>query len=72
MVDQDAVHIALLRLARKMLLGHPPPRYTQMCDFPEGSMVVAPGVAIALVVLGFNLPGDGLRDLLDPRSRHRT
>jgi peptide/nickel transport system permease protein len=28
-------------------------------------------VAIALVVLGFNLLGDGLRDLLDPRLRHR-
>lgn len=26
-----------------------------------------PGVAIALVVLGFNLLGDGLRDVLDPR-----
>jgi peptide/nickel transport system permease protein len=28
---------------------------------------VAPGAAIALVVLGFNLLGDGLRDWLDPR-----
>jgi peptide/nickel transport system permease protein len=30
---------------------------------------VFPGVAIALIVLGFNLLGDGLRDLLDPRLR---
>jgi peptide/nickel transport system permease protein len=30
-----------------------------------------PGVAIMLSVLGFNLLGDGLRDLLDPRSRQR-
>lgn len=30
-------------------------------------IVVFPGVAIALLVLGFNLLGDGLRDLLDPR-----
>jgi peptide/nickel transport system permease protein len=30
---------------------------------------VAPGAAIALIVLGFNLLGDGLRDLLDPRLR---
>jgi peptide/nickel transport system permease protein len=30
---------------------------------------VAPGVAIALVVLSFNLVGDGLRDALDPRLR---
>ena len=29
---------------------------------------VFPGAAIALAVLGFNLLGDGLRDLLDPRS----
>ena len=28
---------------------------------------VFPGGAIALAVLGFNLLGDGLRDLLDPR-----
>ncbi len=30
---------------------------------------VFPGVAIMLTVLGFNLLGDGLRDLLDPRLR---
>jgi ABC-type dipeptide/oligopeptide/nickel transport system permease subunit len=30
---------------------------------------VAPGLAIALVVLSFNLVGDGLRDALDPRLR---
>ena len=29
---------------------------------------VAPGVAIFLVVLGFNLLGDGVRDALDPRQ----
>jgi peptide/nickel transport system permease protein len=28
-----------------------------------------PGLAIYLTVLGFNLFGDGLRDILDPRSR---
>ncbi|HEU4401710.1 MAG TPA: ABC transporter permease [Candidatus Polarisedimenticolia bacterium] len=28
---------------------------------------VAPGLAILMVVLGFNLLGDGVRDLLDPR-----
>ncbi len=28
-----------------------------------------PGLAIFLTVLGFNLLGDGLRDILDPRSR---
>lgn len=30
---------------------------------------IFPGIAIALVVLGFNLLGDGLRDALDPRLR---
>ncbi|MEM6678622.1 MAG: ABC transporter permease [Pseudomonadota bacterium] len=29
----------------------------------------APGLAIFLVVMGFNLLGDGLRDILDPRMR---
>lgn len=28
-----------------------------------------PGMAIAIVVLGFNLLGDGIRDMLDPRLR---
>lgn len=32
-------------------------------------MVVAPGLAIMVTVLGFNLFGDGLRDALDPRTR---
>ncbi|HYM91056.1 MAG TPA: ABC transporter permease [bacterium] len=32
-------------------------------------IAILPGVAIALTVLGFNLLGDGLRDLLDPRIR---
>lgn len=33
------------------------------------AMAIAPGVAIAVTVLGFNLFGDGLRDALDPRLR---
>lgn len=32
-------------------------------------MTLFPGIAIMLVVLGFNLLGDGLRDALDPRSK---
>lgn len=32
-------------------------------------LVAVPGVAIGLVVLGFNLVGDGLRDSMDPRIR---
>lgn len=32
-------------------------------------LAVAPGLAIVTTVLGLNLLGDGLRDLLDPRTR---
>jgi len=32
----------------------------------------APGLAIFLVVMGFNLFGDGLRDILDPRTRRSS
>jgi peptide/nickel transport system permease protein len=39
--------------------------------FAEWWLVAVPGVAIMLTVLGFNLLGDGLRDVLDPRLRHR-
>jgi peptide/nickel transport system permease protein len=28
-----------------------------------------PGLAITLLILGFNIMGDGLRDLLDPTRR---
>ncbi len=34
-------------------------------------LMVFPGLAIMLGVLGFNLLGDGLRDVLDPRTMHR-
>lgn len=33
-------------------------------------VLAAPAVAIVLMVMGFNLVGDGLRDALDPTSRH--
>ncbi|WP_229704035.1 nickel transporter permease [Caldalkalibacillus thermarum] len=32
--------------------------------------VLAPGLSIMLLVLGFNLIGDGLRDALDPKLKH--
>jgi peptide/nickel transport system permease protein len=36
-------------------------------------LMIYPGIAISLAVLGLNLLGDGLRDLLDPRlSRRRS
>lgn len=37
----------------------------------EWWLPVFPGLAISLTVIGFNLLGDGLRDLLDPRSASR-
>ena len=32
-------------------------------------ILLAPAIAVALVVLSFNFLGDGLRDALDPRLR---
>ncbi len=32
--------------------------------------LIYPGVSIMLVVLGFNLIGDGLRDALDPKMKN--
>ncbi|MDB5638448.1 MAG: peptide/nickel transporter permease [Bradyrhizobium sp.] len=37
----------------------------------EWWLSIFPGIAISLTVIGFNLLGDGLRDLLDPRSASR-
>lgn len=59
-------------------LGVPPPAAswgTMLNDgrkFMENSphVVVFPGIAISLTVLGFNLLGDGLRDVLDPRLKN--
>jgi peptide/nickel transport system permease protein len=35
-------------------------------------MAIAPGLAVAIAVLGFNLLGDGLRDRFDPRMEGRA
>ncbi|GAC1316971.1 MAG: ABC transporter permease [Chloroflexota bacterium] len=40
-------------------------RFVELDPWPA----IVPGVAIMLLVLGFNLFGDGLRDVLDPRLR---
>src|SRR6266849_6630798 len=53
----------------------PSPEWGAMLSNARAYMITAPhvamipGLAIALVVLGFNLLGDGLRDALDPRLR---
>ena len=36
-------------------------------EYPH--LVIFPGIVISLVILGFNLMGDTLRDILDPRLR---
>jgi peptide/nickel transport system permease protein len=38
---------------------------------PAPWLAIAPGLAIFIVVLAFNLVGDGLRDALDPRADRR-
>lgn len=56
-------------------LGVPPPAasWGSMLSEARGFMeldpwlAIAPGIAITTAVLGFNLFGDGLRDVLDPR-----
>jgi peptide/nickel transport system permease protein len=37
--------------------------------FTAPQLMIYPGLAISLLVIGFNLLGDGLRDALDPRLR---
>jgi peptide/nickel transport system permease protein len=55
----------------------PEPEWGQMLAesrayvFTAPHLVFFPGMAIMITVLGFNLLGDGLRDVLDPRLRGR-
>jgi peptide/nickel transport system permease protein len=57
--------------------GAPPPAPSWGNILSEGRIymqnapwiTIFPGVAIALTVLGLNLAGDGLRDILDPRMK---
>ena len=43
---------------------------THLLDAPH--LTIFPGIAIALLVLGFNFLGDGLRDALDPATASRS
>lgn len=43
----------------------------QQLLFKAPLLALYPGLAIALSVLGLNLMGDGLRDLLDPKLARR-
>ena len=73
--------IAILAEAGLSYLGlgtqPPTPSWGRMLNeaqqqlFQAPQLAVYPGLAIALSVLGLNLMGDGLRDLLDPRMTKR-
>lgn len=76
---QCSVNFAIAVLAEAGLsflgLGTPPPtpswgrmlQESQQFLGVADHLAVVPGVAIAVAVLGFNLLGDGLRDVFDPR-----
>jgi peptide/nickel transport system permease protein len=51
-----------------LMLSGSAPLYAEKAPW----MAVFPDLAISLVVFGFNLFGDSLRDALDPKLRHRT
>ena len=79
LIVQATIQFALAILAEAALsylgLGTQPPQPSwgrmlneaQTLLFQAPMLAVWPGLAIALSVLGLNLLGDGLRDLLDPR-----
>ena len=84
LIVQATIRFAIAILAEAALsylgLGTQPPQPSwgrmlseaQTMMFQSPLLAVWPGMAIALAVLGLNLLGDGLRDLLDPRlSRQR-
>jgi len=79
LIVQATIQFALAILAEAALsylgLGTQPPQPSwgrmlneaQQMLFSAPQLALYPGAAIALSVLGLNLMGDGLRDLLDPR-----
>jgi peptide/nickel transport system permease protein len=79
LIVQSTIRFAIAILAEAALsylgLGTQPPQPSwgrmlseaQTMMFQAPLLAVWPGLAIALAVLGLNLLGDGLRDLLDPR-----
>ncbi|MGA0569883.1 ABC transporter permease [Variovorax sp. VNK109] len=79
LIVQATIRFAIAILAEAALsylgLGTQPPQPSwgrmlaeaQSLMFQAPMLAVFPGVAIVLAVLGLNLLGDGLRDLLDPR-----
>ncbi|GAA0535707.1 peptide ABC transporter permease [Saccharopolyspora subtropica] len=82
-IVQSSVGFAIAVLAEAALsflgFGTPPPtpswgrmlQESQEMLWSAPMLAVYPGAAIAVAVLGFNLLGDGLRDLLDPKLEGR-
>jgi peptide/nickel transport system permease protein len=77
LVSLDFAHAILVESSLSFLgLGFPPPApsWGLMLSEARGYMELAPhvaifpGLAISLTILGFNLLGDGLRDVFDPRQ----
>ena len=83
LIVQATIAFAVAILAEAALsylgLGTPPPTASwgrmlsdsQSYLYQSPLLALWPGLAIALTVLGFNLLGDGLRDLLDPKLVER-
>ncbi|BCH56630.1 ABC transporter permease subunit [Agrobacterium vitis] len=83
-IVQIAIQLGLAILTEAGLsflgLGMPPPAPTWGRMLADSQtylaaapwLAILPGLAIALTVLGFNMLGDGLRDLLDPREKGRS
>ena len=83
LIVQATIQFATAILAEAALsylgLGTQPPdaswgrmlNEAQALLFQAPRLAIFPGCAIALAVLGLNLAGDGLRDLLDPRLSRR-
>ncbi|HYF43867.1 MAG TPA: ABC transporter permease [Ramlibacter sp.] len=84
LIVQATIRFAIAILAEAALsylgLGTQPPQPSwgrmlseaQTLMFQAPMLAVYPGIAIALAVMGLNLLGDGMRDLMDPRlSRKR-
>lgn len=77
LVSLDFAHAILVESSLSFLgLGFPPPApsWGLMLSEARGYMELAPhvaifpGLVISLAILGFNLLGDGLRDVFDPRQ----
>jgi peptide/nickel transport system permease protein len=80
LVSLDFAHAILVESSLSFLgLGLPPPApsWGLMLSEARGYMELAPhvaiipGLVISITILGFNLIGDGLRDIFDPRQYDR-